>query len=29
MMKLIFADKLESFLQIDTMILFGDGQAFP
>ena len=29
MMKLIFADKRESFLQIDTMILFGDGQAFP
>ena len=29
MMKLIFADKHESFLQIDTMILFGDGQAFP
>ena len=28
MMKLIFADKHESILQIDTMILFGDGQAF-
>ena len=29
MMKLVFADKHESFVQIDTMILFGDGQAFP
>ena len=23
------ADKHESFLQVDTMVLYGDGQAFP